>query len=154
MADNYKLTAWGAYLVAKDFEKVAKTIEKSDDIMLAPMVVNATLACELYIKSLLYMVNQSSTKIEIHKFKDLLLRIPANIRKDIEDECRISIFQYDLFLDNTSNAFVDWRYIHEFKNIVKNISILDLLRFADIFRRYLDDHYQLNGGERITDEQR
>lgn len=106
-----------AFINATSFHEAALRCRfPADQIEVSPMIVNYALACELYLKSLL-MANETPDKRN-HDLAILFDKIPLELRRRVEDifksgsggeECLAEC------LRDIGDAFVKWRYLHEFK---------------------------------------
>ena len=88
-----------------------------------PYIVNATLACELYLKAILdaKKVDRSKT----HNLNDLFSLLPKEIQVDVENRCANVDFYANLM--QASKMFIEWRYLHEM--VAKNVNITANLEF-------------------------
>ncbi len=82
------------------------------DIDSIPAIVNGAFACELYIKSLL------PTQEKEHNLKLLFEMLPPDFQESIRNEVNdkfkdYAAYTFDMRLDDSANAFINWRYIHE-----------------------------------------
>lgn len=81
-----------------------------------PVIINASFACEVFLKLLLHFSGLSVEKT--HNLKDLFKKLPTDMQSEIKQAmllqygywCDVWNFEY---LDNISNAFVTWRYMYE-----------------------------------------
>lgn len=81
------------------------------DVVSIPAIVNAAFACELYLKS---MLEQPWG----HKLKDLFEHLDRETKLQVKNEFDTSftkhpIYNFDVFLKDVSDAFVEWRYVFE-----------------------------------------
>ena len=74
-----------------------------------PFLVNASLACELYLKSILEA--KKITPKKVHELNDLFFLLPKEIQDDVTNRC--VNMDFDTNLVKASNIFVEWRYLHE-----------------------------------------
>lgn len=135
----------GDYKVCIDeancFLEVAKWCSKDAFKLLRgymyPFAVNAALSCELYIKAI--MMHNSPNKNEFEKGHDL-----QNLFGQLLDEDKTKIETLynqkskqplSEFLQESKNAFVEWRYALE--QGVK-INVVAVLGFAEALKEYID----------------
>lgn len=137
---GYKTSSYIAYCKAKDFQMVAETLNEEEDFKLIPTVVNASFACELYLKALIIWQEKIEEPFRKHKFSELLEMIDSDDRNIIIKSA--DIFDWGRFIAESDNAFVEWRYIHE-NDGFKMISIGDLLRFADALKCCYESKHKL-----------
>lgn len=81
------------------------------DVVSIPAIVNAAFACELYFKS---MLEQPWG----HKLKDLFEQLDRKIQLQLKNEFNTNftkhpVYNFDGFLSDISDAFIEWRYIFE-----------------------------------------
>ena len=81
------------------------------DVVSIPAIVNAAFACELYLKS---MLEQPWG----HKLKDLFEQLDNETKIQLKNEFDASfskhpIYNFNVFLNDISDAFVEWRYVFE-----------------------------------------
>lgn len=95
-----------------------------------PINVIAAFACELYLKSYLQKINNGKKNIRSHKIKDLFTKLPEDIqircieyyntylikRNKISIECNKEKRYFESQITLIDDAFVKWRYPHEFTN--------------------------------------
>lgn len=137
---GYKTSSYIAYCKAKDFQAVAKVLNEEDDFKLIPTVVNASFACELYLKALVIWQEKTEEPIREHKLSKLFEMLDTNDRDIVIKSA--NIFDWTAFITEADNAFVEWRYIHE-NDGFKMISIGDLLRFADALKCCYESKHKL-----------
>jgi len=106
-----------------------------------PSIVNSAFACEVFMKAILKFKQIEAPKA--HKLKTLYNRLPNKIKTRIKQE--VSCGYLDMwqncfgveYIDQISNAFVEWRYIYEHdfsKGGTVQINIGFLNRFRDTLR--------------------
>lgn len=135
---DYRTSSWLAYTRACAFLSVASELERQEDFKLVPTVVNAAFSCELYLKAHLIMQNRTSGPIKAHKLRDLFQMLDEESQKIVKSKA--DIFDWDHFLDEADNAFVEWRYIHEEEKLMY-ISISGLIRFAEALKSRYENKY-------------
>ena len=106
-----------------------------------PAIVQSAFACEVFLKAILKHQDVKSPKL--HKLRDLYEALPLELKEWIKNE--VSGGYRDMwtnswgqdYLDNISNAFVEWRYSYEHdwsKSSTMHIEIGFLNRFRDALR--------------------
>lgn len=106
-----------------------------------PSIVNSAFACEVFLKAILKFRQIKTPKA--HKLKKLYDKLPVELRERIKQD--VSCGYLDMwqncfgleYIDLTSNAFVEWRYIYEHdfsKGGTAQINIGFLNRFRDSLR--------------------
>ena len=103
----------------------------------SPVVVNATFACEVFLKLLLYWNGIEGKKI--HKLKDLFEKLPNNMQIGLKNSVILRYGRWnDVWgvdcLDNVTDAFVIWRYSYEHdwgKSTQMHIDLGFLIAFRD-----------------------
>ena len=106
-----------------------------------PAIVQSAFACEVFLKAILKHQDVKSPKL--HKLRDLYEALPMELKEWIKNE--VSGGYRDMwtnswgqdYLDNISNAFVEWRYSYEHdwsKSSTMHIEIGFLNRFRDALR--------------------
>ena len=133
------------YTTARQFKNAIndneKIVLKTDRVInkVYPYIVNKSFACEIYLK--LIIKNNDESYNKIHTLKDLYIK--SNIKKDFEkyimDNVLKNNINYDLEklnndLQSISNAFVEWRYIFENKDLCISVGFFNL--FCDYLDRY------------------
>jgi hypothetical protein len=88
----------------------------------------ASFSAELAMKALIY---QSGSNVKGHKFKLILSQLPTTYVTEIETELKAEWDDYDSFMDDADNAFVEWRYIFE-KEGPKTVNHNFVMRLAEI----------------------
>lgn len=78
-----------------------------------PCVVNGAFACELLLKVIIGTSNSNGVPSS-HRLRDLFSILPKAIQNSIITEYnKSSDLSLDSLLDETDNAFVEWRYAYE-----------------------------------------
>lgn len=124
---------------AHAFLHTAKLLEDELDTMIGggmyPFAVNATFACELYMKAILMHNSSSGTIVKSHKLDDLFSSLPNGAKTQIEasysQNCTSDL---NTLLTEVSTAFVDWRYAFE-KGV--RINVTGILAFANALKDYV-----------------
>lgn len=102
-----------------------------------PFTVNAALSCELYLKSIMMYSSENDVFIEGHLLDELFAELPEKTRKVIEEEYSKKAYsKFADMLERNRNAFAEWRYAFEDKDIV--VEPMGLLGFMDVLRRYIE----------------
>lgn len=81
------------------------------DVVNIPAIVNAAFSCELYFKSMLENPRG-------HKLKELFEQLDRETKLQLRNEFNANftkhpVYNFDIFLNDISNAFVEWRYVFE-----------------------------------------
>ena len=106
-----------------------------------PSIVNSAFACEVFMKAILKFKQIKTPKA--HKLKELYDKLPYELRERIKQDvgCGYPDMWQNCFgleyIDPTSNAFVEWRYIYEHdfsEGGTAQINIGFLNRFRDTLR--------------------
>lgn len=110
------------------------TTPKLDPLMAIPFVVNASFACELYLKALAYRSNVGMTG---HSLLDLLAALPQEERHKLNQAWTSlnkqgitrSVASMELVVREMSACFVDWRYSYDKERVTapETSAIFDLL---------------------------
>ncbi|MGJ7519320.1 hypothetical protein ACSFA0_02340 [Variovorax sp. LT1P1] len=115
-----------------------KEAPRKEPLLIVPFVVNASFACELFLKAL---ADRGGARLEGHRLSTLLATLPAQERNSL-DQAWITVAQdfdcdtavtLDSVIGELSNSFVDWRYSHERERVstASSTSILLLLKALD-----------------------
>lgn len=124
---------------AHAFLHTAKLLEDELDTMIGggiyPFAVNATFACELYLKAILMYHSSDGTIAKTHKLDDLFNALSSGAKTQIEvsysQNCTSDL---NTLLAEVSTAFVDWRYAFE-KGV--RINVTGILAFANALKDYV-----------------
>ena len=97
-----------------------------------PLTVNASFACELYIKAILILNNLSYR--HIHELKSIYSMLPEKVKESIEQAysaCGQSD-SVDSILEKYNTAFINWRYPFDTKSSKNTLVVAwtSLLCFA------------------------
>lgn len=109
---------------------------KLNQSLVVPVIVNASFACELFLKSLL------PSNTHGHKLDELFSQLNQDLQNKImgwtgltlkcsNDDYNMEQFQQDL--KNNSNDFAEWRYFHEGHSQRANLHFL--LTFLNVLNR-------------------
>jgi len=100
-----------------------------------PSVVNATFACELYLKG---MLDKNNIDFPYkHDLKILFNLLPCDIRNKIECVFQDENIDFEKELDKAKDLFIDWRYLHQ--KIATVGTIHANLEFLRLFMNTLSD---------------
>jgi hypothetical protein len=124
-------------------ETCLKESPRREPLLVVPFVVNASFACELYLKAL---AHRGGVRLEGHQLAKLLVSLPTNERHSLArawaavargGECKIAE-TLESVIRELSNSFVEWRYTHEKERVsaASSASILHLLRVLDDASQY------------------
>ena len=97
-----------------------------------PYCVNASFACELYLKAILDA--EKKERGQKHNLNDLFSLLPSEIKDDVKK--KVENVDFDTNLMQAGNMFVDWRYLHE--KIEKKEEIFANLDFMRCLLNSLD----------------
>lgn len=83
---------------------------------ITPAIVNATFSCEVFLKLLLQHEGKDIHKI--HKLYDLYAKLSEDIQMELKEKTILRYGKWsDIwerpYLEQISNAFVEWRYSYE-----------------------------------------
>lgn len=138
MAYNYETQAYLAYARAVDFAKAVDIMEHSSAHLMIPQIVNAAFSCELMLKATIIMEKEKQVDFISHRFDELFSKLTPGTQKKIR--AGSSIFDWDRFMRVSSNAFVEWRYLHENDGVMA-ISIYDMQRFFNALKKHYEESY-------------
>ena len=140
MAYSYKTQSYLAYARAVDFSNAVAVMERSSVHLMIPQIVNAAFGCELILKATVIMEKKHPGVFKEHKLDSLFSMLCQHTQEQIRMDS--SIFDWDGFMRESSNAFVEWRYLHE-KDEIKAISISDLQRLFCALKKHYEETYPL-----------
>ena len=86
---------------------------------IVPAVVNLAFSIELYLKFLL--AKKGKTR-KTHALLDLFNSLDSTIQQEIIDLADYDKDEFELLLSKHTEAFVEWRYIHE-RNVSINVDL-------------------------------
>lgn len=138
MAYNYETQAYLAYARAVEFAKAVDVMEHSSVHLMIPQIVNAAFSCELMLKATIIMEKEKQVDFISHRFDELFSKLTPGTQKKIRAGSLIS--DWDRFMRVSSNAFIEWRYLHE-KDGVMAISISDMQRFFNALKKHYEESY-------------
>lgn len=104
--------------------------------LVVPVIVNASFACELFLKSLL------PSNTHGHELDELFSKLDQDMQNEIMSwtgltmKCSNPAYNMEQFyqdLKNNSNDFAAWRYFHEGHNLEANLQFL--LTFLNVLNR-------------------
>lgn len=113
--------ARSAFENAEQFYIGAALIFKESIEFIQVVSVNLAFACELYLKSMLYKLDINFGKS--HRVSELYKLLPEEIQKNIREKVSFRHERkdnFELVLEEISDAFVFLRYAHERKAVVSN----------------------------------
>ena len=113
-------------------------MEHSSLHLMIPQIVNAAFSCELMLKATIIMEKEKQVDFISHRFDELFSKLTPGTKKKIR--AGSSIFDWDRFMRVSSNAFIEWRYLHE-KDGVMAISISDMQRFFNALKKHYEESY-------------
>lgn len=146
MKADHAVRSYQAATAARCFRQAATVIinaelvttPRREPLMVIPFVVNATFACELYLKALAYRSNVALTG---HSLLDLLAALPHGERQHLNQAwanlnkhgITRSAESMELVAREMSACFVDWRYSYEKEAVTapQISAIFDLLNALD-----------------------
>ena len=99
---------------------------KLNQSLVVPVIVNASFACELFLKSLL------PSNTHGHKLDELFSQLNQDLQNKIMGWTGLTLKCSD-DLKNNSNDFADWRYCHEGRSQRANLHFL--LTFLNVLNR-------------------
>ena len=140
MAYNYETKSYLAYARGVEFAKAAEILEESDSHIMIPQIVNAAFSCELLLKAVIIAEQKREERFREHKLSELFSMMNTETQATIK--CNAKIYDWDRFMEESSNAFVEWRYLHE-EDKVMMISISDLLRLFSSLKQHYEITYPL-----------
>lgn len=138
MAYNYETQAYLAYARAVDFAKAVEIMERSSVHLMIPQIVNAAFSCELILKATIIMEKKNPVVFKEHQLDSLFSMLGQCTQEQIRADA--SIFDWDTFMAESSNAFVEWRYLHE-KDETPVVSIPDMQRFFNALKKHYEESY-------------
>lgn len=135
-----------------DFDKEAYDYIVPKDTIFS--VVNLALCCELCMKGI--MQKRKGKIIPKHKLKDLFDELDDVIKDKIIKEM-VHVKPFDVkndyqereewfysWLEGVSNAFPEWRYLYEYKEENRKISVRYLKKFCDVLMSVSENYYLEN----------
>ena len=127
-----------AYVRAVEFEDAVDVMERSSVHLLIPEIVNAAFSCELILKATIIMEKGKQVDFKSHRFDVLFSMLTPGTQKKVR--AGSLIFDWDRFMRVSSNAFVEWRYLHETDGVMA-ISISDMQRFFNALKKHYEESY-------------
>ena len=110
--------------------------KKLNQRLVVPVIVNASFACEMFLKSLLPPNTRG------HELDELFSKLDQDTQNEIMGwtgltmNCSNSDYNMDQFqqdLKNNSNNFAEWRYFYEYHDLKANLHFL--LTFLNVLSR-------------------
>ena len=135
MAYTYETKAYLAYARGVEFAKAVEILDECETHVMIPQIVNAAFSCELLLKAIIIAEQKREERFYEHKLSELFDMMKPETQTLIKS--RANIFDWDWFMKESSNAFIEWRYLHE-EDKVMSISVGNLLRM----HRALKEHYE------------
>lgn len=153
-----KLEEIGSYVrahsIARCFSEAATLIygerlkksPSSEPFLIVSFVVNASFACELFLKAL---ARRGGLQLKGHELARLLADLPVAERQIVDrawntvernDQGQITE-TLESVIAGLSNSFVEWRYTHEkeYVSAPSSVSILHLLKTLEQASKWHDD---------------
>lgn len=140
MAYNYETKSYLAYARGVDFAKASEILDECEIHVMIPQIVNAAFACELLLKAVVIMEQKREERFYEHKLSALFNMMKPETQVIIKSKA--NIVEWDGFMQKSSNAFVEWRYLHE-EDKVMFISSSDLHRLYSALKEYYEATYPL-----------
>lgn len=100
---------------------------KLEQSLVVPVIVNASFACELFLKSLL------PSNTHKHNLDELFSQLNQDLQNEIMSWTSLvikrsiptyNVEQFLRDLKNNSNDFAEWRYFHEGRSLTANLHFL------------------------------
>lgn len=116
---------------------------------ITPAIVNAAFSCEVFLKLLLQHEGKDIHKI--HKLNDLYAKLSEDIQMELKEKTILRYGKWsDIwgrpYLEQISNAFVEWRYSYE-HDWTKSASMQIEVGFLIAFKNSLKEFYVAVFGE-------
>jgi len=119
-ARNFKIAAERCF-------EVRPLNEKQFECLMIPAIVNASFACELFLKAIIDA--RGTIRKKEHSLKELFGLLPYQDNESIKENLEDADFLAEL--DAISDSFVKWRYLHEKTDEESSLNIDFLLRFMN-----------------------
>ena len=103
---------------------------------LFPFVVNLSLACELYMKSIMIFTSKDNEFLKTHDLSKLFKKLNADIQEKLRSSFEKKEKKLSIFLEQHKNHFVDFRYAFEEKDKSLCVFSTDLSNFVNCLRNY------------------
>ena len=146
-----KIDEFEMYRTACEFSDSADLClnTENNSLCITPIVVNAALACEIFLKLLLHFKYIRYRRT--HDLKILFELLPEDLKDNVKYCC---VKRYGQWLDcfnleylkNISNAFSDWRYNYEqdwSKSAMMKIELEFLIAFKDSLKEQFNDIFEV-----------
>lgn len=116
---------------------------------ITPAIVNAAFSCEVFLKLLLQHEGKDIHKI--HKLNDLYAKLSEDIQMELKEKTILRYGKWsDIwerpYLEQISNAFVEWRYSYE-HDWTKSANMQIEVGFLIAFKNSLKEFYVAVFGE-------
>lgn len=128
---NKKELAKSAFRNAEEFYIGAGLIFMQDIHLIQVVSVNLAFACELYLKAILYELDLDFGRT--HRIIELFQLLPEEYQNKIKENVHFKYEKkenFELVLEEISDAFVFLRYSHERKAVVSNWDGLSMISTA------------------------
>lgn len=127
---------------AQYYYEATEILEKcrKEDKLFPPVITNATFACELFSKAILYRKSQKKI-IKTHSLKELYDSFPDDVKGQISQLfCSISEERLTEFIDEIDELFEFWRYRYEYCNYSTHYSfVLEYMKVLKDVNQNLGD---------------
>ena len=94
---------------------------------MVPAVVNLAFSIELYLK---FLLAKNETPSRGHKLLDLFDSLDSTMKQEIIDLTNYDKDEFELLLSKHTEAFENWRYIHE-SNERREVDIIFMRKLID-----------------------
>lgn len=125
------------------YNTTLKERPRQNPLLIVPFVVNASFACELFLKALGHL---GGVSLQGHSLSKLLAAIPVKERQRLDEAWTAVAYDVNSDVDENlvsvvndlSNSFVEWRYSHEKERVstASSSAILLLLEVLDNSSKY------------------
>ena len=114
-----------------------KESPRRQPLLIVPFVVNASFACELFLKAL---AHRGGVSLRGHNLPELLAALPVQERQRLDEAwtAAANLISNEVpeilesVVNKLSNSFVDWRYSHE-KDRLSTASCSSILLLLEVF---------------------
>lgn len=119
---------------ANGFYEVAKSLNPLTQM--SAFFVNSSFCCELYLKALLMKTRADGTYKKTHSLLELFNQLPQQERVEVQQQFQSTSITLIDFLKDEQNAFENWRYEFEEKELHGNIAGFEKL--TDTLNAYVN----------------
>jgi len=98
------------------------------EFFIVPAVVSLAFSIELYLK---FLLAKNKTPCRSHKLLDLFNSLDSTIKQEIIDLTNYDKDKFELLLSKHTEAFVEWRYIHEKNEKSINVDLEFMIKLID-----------------------